>query len=191
LEELRQCEPIHKKSSAPGPKEESRLIEALHSSKESVVTDALGQLERKYPDTTNFWPQVKPLVLDARLKVRCKAARVLGIMHADVNHDEIAALSSMLNSTQSGERNDALKSLRGLKASEAVPAIIPLLNDPKPGIVRDACRTLAVLGNRSTIEFITPLLQSSDVAVKADAEDAVFQLKSKPPDTRRAKQASL
>ena len=191
LEELRQCEPIDKKSLVPGPKEESRLVEALHSPKESVVTDALGQLDRKYPDATNFWPQIKPLLRDPRLKVRCKAARVLGSMHADVNHDEIAALSSMLNSTQRGERGDALKSLRGLNASEAVPAIIPLLNNPEPKIIREACRTLAVLGDRSTIEFIMPLLQSSDVAVKADAEDAVFQLKSKPPDTRRVKQASL
>jgi HEAT repeat protein len=72
-----------------------------------------------------------------------------------------------------------LKSLRGLKAESTVRDILPLLHDKDLGVVRDACRTLAVLGNKDHIPQIEPLLKHANTKVRADAQDAIFKLKSK------------
>jgi hypothetical protein len=62
-----------------------------------------------------------------------------------------------------------------------VPQITPILKETgrHPNVIRDACRTLAVLGNKSVIPEIEPLLNSSNAAIKKDAQDAIFVLKSK------------
>jgi len=166
---------------------EHELIQNLTSPNESKVLESMVELEKKFPADTNAWIAMEPFVRDARPNVRRKAARVLGIVHADINQDGVNDICAMLNASEPGEQVDALKSLRGLNASSAVPRILPLLKSSNPGVVRDACRTLAVLGNNSAISSIEPLLQHPDKAVQADAKDAIFQLERKPPDTREVK----
>ena len=72
-----------------------------------------------------------------------------------------------------------MKSLRGLKAAQTVPEILPLLKHSTPNVIRDACRTLAVHGTKDNIPAIEPLLNHPVAAVKADAQDAIFKLKNK------------
>jgi hypothetical protein len=189
LRELNRCDSIVETASSAESGGASSLIQGLASPNASIVVDCLAELERKYPADTNAWSQITLLLHDSRPKVRRKAARVLGAVHADLNHDNLNDICAMLLAAEPGEKIDALKSLRGLNASEAVPRILPLLNSPNPGIVRDACRTLAVLGDKTTIVSIEPLLQHPDKGVKADATDAIFQLQRKPPDRREVKKA--
>jgi HEAT repeat protein len=112
-------------------------------------------------------------------KVRRKAARVLGILHADVDQTDLKNICALLEASDPAEVMDGLKALRGLKASETVPQILPLLKHSNTGVLRDACRTLAVLGNKDVIPSIEPLLKHSHAAVKKDAQDAIFLLQSK------------
>ena len=74
---------------------------------------------------------------------------------------------------------DGLIALRGLKAPEALPEILPLLNHATPSVIRDACRTVAVLGGKEHIALIEPLLKHADPKVQLDAQDAIFKLKAK------------
>ena len=74
---------------------------------------------------------------------------------------------------------DGLIALRGLKAAEALPEILPLLNHAAPNVVRDACRTVAILGGKEHIPLIEPLLKNADPKVQKDAQDALFVLKAK------------
>ena len=67
------------------PKSEDELIADLASPKDSVVISALQNIERNYPTTTKALPAMKKLLADPRSKVKRKAARVLGVIHADVN----------------------------------------------------------------------------------------------------------
>jgi len=162
-------------------KTEDELIAELESAKETQVVEALLQLEKKHPTSTKGFPKMKSLLNDPRPKVRRKAARVLGALHAEVSDDDIKAICSLLKSTTTEEVIDGLKSLRGLKAPQAVPQITPLLKEPgrHVNIIRDACRTLAVLGNKAVIPEIEPLLNHSNAAIKKDAQDAIYILKSK------------
>jgi len=191
LKQLERC--LLANTSAPLPVAnnayETRLIFNLTEPDASKVTGALAELERNFPDDRNAWAQIKPLLRDSRPKVRRKAARVLGVVRADVDQDNIDAICEMLDSSEPGEQIDALKSLRGLKSSVAVPRIIPLLKSTHPGVIRDACRTLSVLADKNAIHSIHPLLQHPDIAVKQDAEDAIFLLERKPPDERVVKKA--
>jgi HEAT repeat protein len=156
---------------------EDQLIRDLDSWKESVVTSALQKLEKEYPTSTKAFPAMKKLLTDNRDKVRRKAARVLGVLHADVSDADIKAIATMLKASDPQEVIDALKSLRGLKAAQAVPDILPLLKSNTPNVIRDACRTLAVHGSKDIIPSIEPLLTHPSAAVKADAQDAIFKLK--------------
>ena len=158
---------------------EFQLINDLNSWNEDVVTSALQKLEKEYPKSTNAFPKMRTLLTDKRAPVRRKAARVLGILHADVNDADLKAIVAMLKSTDSQEVLDALKSLRGLKAAQTVPDILPLLESETPNVIRDACRTLAELGTKANIPAIEPLLNHASSAVKADAQDAIFKLKAK------------
>jgi hypothetical protein len=105
----------------------------------------------------------------------------LGALHAEVSDDDIKAICSLLKSGTTEEVIDGLKALRGLKAPQAVAQITPLLKETgrHPNVIRDACRTLAVLGNKSIIPEIEPLLNSPNAAIKRDAQDAIYALKSK------------
>lgn len=158
---------------------EAQLIAELDSPKANKVTSALLKLEKEYPTSTNALPKMVQLLSDSRPEVRRKAGRVLGVLHADLNPEALNKIAAMLKSPDNNEVIDALKSLRGLKAAQTVPEIVPLLNHPFPNVVRDACRTLAVLGNKDTVPAIEPLLTHPNNAVKKDAQDAIFTLKGK------------
>ena len=162
------------------PSSEDSLIKDLDSPKDSVVTSALLKLEKQYPTSTKAFPKMKELLTDSRAPVRRKAARVLGVLHADVSDADIKAITALLKSADPKEVGDGLIALRGLKASQTVPEILPLLKHSTPNVIRDACRTLAVHGSKDLIPQIEPLLQHPNAAVKKDAQDAIFNLRSKP-----------
>ena len=161
-------------------KSEESLIADLASPKESTVVSALVGLEKQYPTSTNGFAAMKKLLTDDRAKVRRKAARVLGVLHAQVDEADIQAICKLLKSSDVDEVTDGLKALRGLKAPSAVPEILPVLKSPTPNLVRDACRTLAVLGDKSVIPSIEPLLKDPNAKVQTDAQDAIYILKQKP-----------
>ncbi|HEY5296422.1 MAG TPA: HEAT repeat domain-containing protein [Verrucomicrobiae bacterium] len=158
---------------------EDELIAQLSSSDEKKVYDALQNLEKQYPTSTTDLPAIKKLLTDDRIKVKRKAARVLGVIHADVSESDIAAICTLLKSPDPDTVTDGLKALRGLKAPSAVPEILPVLKNPTPNVVRDACRTLAVLGDKSVVPSLEPLLSSPNPKVQQDAQDAIFALKAK------------
>jgi len=160
-------------------KTEDLLIAELASPNAAKVTDALLKLEKQYPTSTKAFPIMKRLLKDPREKVRRKAARVLGVLHAEVDQENIKDICALLKASDPQQVMDGLKSLRGLKATEVVPEIMPFLKHSNPGIIRDACRTLAVLGNKDLIPSIEPLLKHPEPAVQKDALDAIAALRSK------------
>lgn len=163
-----------------GPVTEEKLIADLASPKEGVVLDALQKLEKQFPTTTTALPTMKKLLVDPRVKVHRKAARVLGMLHAPVDETDIKNICALLKTSDAEDATAGLKALRGLAAPSAVPEILPLLKSPAPNVVRDACRTLAVLGDKSVIPSIEPLLKDPNPKVHKDAQDAIFALKAKP-----------
>lgn len=158
---------------------EDQLINELSGSNPDKVADAMLQLERNYPTSTKYHPKVKELLTDPREKVRRKAGRVLGALHAEVSQTDLQNIAAMLKASEPNEVIDALKSLRGLEANSTIPEILPLLKHSTVNVVRDALRTLAVLGNESNVSDVEPLLQHSDPKVQKDAMDAMHTLKSK------------
>ena len=158
---------------------EDELITELAGPNEDKVANAMLQLEKRFPTSTKGFPAMKNLLADSREKVRRKAARVLGILHAEVSEADLKNITAMFKTTNPLEALDALKSLRGLKAKSTLPEIVALLKNDHPGIVRDALRTLAILGDKSQVAAIEPLLQHSDKKVQKDAQDAIFALKNK------------
>jgi len=161
-------------------KSEDELIQDLASPSAGKVIDALEDLEKHYPTSTNAFSSMKKLLADPRVKVRRKAARVLGSLHAEVDPADIQTICALLKSPDADEVTDGLKALRGLNAPSAVPQILPVLKSSTPNLVRDACRTLAVLGDKSVIPSIEPLLKDPNAKVQKDAQDAIFALKAKP-----------
>jgi len=159
---------------------EDQLIQDLDSSDSGKVKSALGQLQKHYPTSPKSLSGIKKALKDSRSEVRRKAARALGSLHAEVDQTNIKDLCALLKASDLNEVEDGLKALRGLKAPEAVPSILPLLRHPSANIVRDACRTLAVLGNKDTIPSIEPLLKNAEPDVIKDAKDAISKLRSKP-----------
>ncbi len=160
-------------------KSEDELIADMASPLADKVAEAMLQIEKKYPTSTKAFPTMKKLLKDPREKVRRKAARVLGVLHAEVDQENLKDITAMLKAPDSAEQMDALKTLRGLKAQSTIPEILPLLQSKTPNVVRDACRTLAVLGNKDTIPSIEPLLNDPTPAVRKDAQDAIYTLKAK------------
>lgn len=161
-------------------KTEEDLIAELAGPNADKVANAMLQLEKQYPTSTKAFPEIKKLLTDPREKVRRKAGRVLGALHAEVGDADLKNICAMFKATDPQEVMDALKSLRGLKAESTVPEILPLLQNANIGIVRDACRTLAVLGNKSNVAALEPLVKHKDEKVQKDAQDAIFQLNAKP-----------
>jgi HEAT repeat protein len=160
-------------------KTEEQLIADLASPKEDVVADAMLKIEKQFPTSTKAIPEIKKYLGDNRAKVRRKAARVIGVLHADVTSAEIKTICGLLKAAEPREVMDGLIALRGLKAEEALPEITPLLNHAAPGVIRDACRTIAVLGGKEHIPLIEPLLKHADPKVQLDAQDTLFKLKAK------------
>jgi HEAT repeat protein len=160
-------------------KTEDELIAELHYPDPDKVAEAMQHLEKQFPTSTKAFPTIKKLLADPREKVRRKAARVLGALHAEVDSANLKDICALLKSSDNNEVIDGLKSLRGLKAASTVPEILPLLHHSHPNVIRDACRTLAVLGDKSTIPSLEPLLTHPNAAVEKDAQDAIYTLKSK------------
>jgi hypothetical protein len=160
-------------------KTEDELITMLASAKEKEVIGAMQEMEKHYSTSAKCQAALKPFLTDRRMPVRRKAARVLGIMNADLNEAQIKSICELLTSPDKYAVIDGLKALRGLKAQSAIPEIAPLLKNSDKNVIRDACRTLAVLGNKSLIPEIAPLLQHADPAVEKDAADAIAILKEK------------
>ncbi|HEY4952742.1 MAG TPA: HEAT repeat domain-containing protein [Verrucomicrobiae bacterium] len=161
--------------------EDESIQDLVPTKSEGTITSAMSQLERMYHQdfsNTNAIPALKKLLTDERSLVRRKAARLLGVFHAQLTDDEIKEICMQLRSTWS-EECSALKALRDLDAKQAVPDVLPLLRDSNSDVVRDACRTLAVIANKSVIPSIEPLLHSPNARVVEDARKAIDQLKLK------------
>jgi HEAT repeat protein len=146
-----------------GPKTEEELIANLASPKDGTVVSALQGIEKNYPTTTQALPAMKKLLADPRIKVKRKAARVMGAIHADVDATDIQNICGLLKSSDKHEVMDGLIALRGLKAQSAIPMILPLLDNPDSNVKRDSMRTLAVLGDKSLVPKIQPLLTFPDI----------------------------
>jgi HEAT repeat protein len=159
---------------------EDKLIKDMESKSEETAWQAMQKYEKQFPTSTKAFPVMKKLLTDPRAKVRRKAARVLGVLHADASEDDLKAVTAMLKAPDAQEQMDALKSLRGLKGGEkALPEILPMLKSSTPNVVRDACRAISTLGTKANIPDIEPLLNNANPAVKKDAQDAIFALKNK------------
>ena len=162
-----------------GVKSEAEYIADLGSPKDKVVIAAMQGIEKNYPTSADAQVKIKALLADNRIDVKRKAARVLGIVGADVSSTDLDNIATLLASSDKATVTDGLKSLRGLKAQSTVPKIVPLLQNPDKNIKRDACRTLAILGDKSVIPSIQPLTSDSDPKVAGDAADAIAQIKAR------------
>ena len=164
-----------------GPKKtEDQLIADLDSTNEKIVYNAMADLEKQFPTSTKYHPKLKAMLTDNRVKIRCKAGRVLGALHAEVSDTDLKNICAQIKPANGkDEKMEGLKTLRGLKAQSVVSEITPLLQDSDSFVKRDACRTLAVLGDKSVVSKIEPLVQDPDPKVQKDAQDAIFTLKGK------------
>jgi HEAT repeat protein len=162
-----------------GPKKtEEQLIADLDSPNEKIVFTAMQDLEKEFPTSTKYHPKLKSMLTDNRVKIRCKAGRVLGALHAEVNETDLKNICAQIKpSNGKDEKMEGLKTLRGLKAQSVISEITPLLQDSDSFVKRDACRTLAALGDKSVVSKIEPLLKDPDAKVQKDAQDAIFALK--------------
>lgn len=166
-------------SASAAPKTEDQLLAELASPKENVVTHALQDLEKQYPNSPNSLPKIKEMLTDQRPAIREKAARVLGATHAKVSSEDLKNIAAMLESSDWKEVQQALLALRGLEAKSIVSKIVPTLQNPNSFVKRDACRTLAVIADKSVVKDIEPLQSDPDPKVQKDASDAIFTLKHK------------
>lgn len=164
---------------AKPPLTEEQLIANLGSPQDKVVYAALQDLEKQYPTSAPAQAKIKTLLADPRPNIRQKAARVLGALHAEVSEADLKNIAALLAATDPKEIMEGLKALRGLKAQNTIPKIIPLLQHADNYVKRDACRTLAVLADKSVIPSIEPLRQNPDGKVQKDANDAIFALQAK------------
>src|SRR5215510_3073034 len=80
-------------------KSEDDLIAELSNPNADKVAEAMLQLEKKYPTSTKAFPELKKLLTDPREKVRRKAGRVLGALHADVDSQNLKDICAMLKAT--------------------------------------------------------------------------------------------
>lgn len=158
---------------------EESLITDLKSPKQSVVVDALSNLEGSYLTSTNAHAAMKELLRDPRLEVRRKAARVLGMMHAPVSETDVAAICEMLKSQDPWEIMEGLKALKGLNAPTAVPQIASLLTHPKEHVIREACRALATNGRAEEIPALEALANHADGGVRTDASKAIAAIRAR------------
>lgn len=166
-------------SAQAAPKSEDELIAQLASPKEKLVLNGLAEIEKNYPTSKKAQAAIKPLLTDNRKAVVRKAARVLGVVNADVTEAEIKSIAVLLKGTDKYEIIDGLKALRGLKAQSAIPEITPLLKHTDKNVIRDSIRTLAVLGDKSLVPTIESFINYPDLAVQKDAADALAILKQK------------
>lgn len=160
-----------------GGKPEAEWMAQLASPEEDKVVKALQGLEKEYPDSDAARAKTIEMLKDSREKVRRKAARVLGALHAKVDKKVLAEITPLLESPNKDTVLDGLKALRGLEAASTVPKIVPLLQSPDDNIKRDACRTLAEIADDKVIPKIEPLLNDPNKKVQEDARLAIARLK--------------
>ncbi len=160
-------------------KSEAAAIAALSDKNGDKVAAAMQEIEKKFSTSTEGIAKIKSMLGDERVKVRRKAARVIGTLHSDVTEAELKSIAALLKGSTPEEVIDGLKSLRGLKSQPVIPEIKALLSHSTPNVVRDACRTLSEIGGKDLIPAIEPLLNHANAAVKKDAQDAIFKLKNK------------
>jgi HEAT repeat protein len=161
---------------------EDDLIAKLSSPDEGKVIATMQRYKKLYRGSTKAFPVLKNLLTDSRLKVRERAAGMLGSFHAVVSEEDVKAICALLKEPGAGPSMEGLKALRGLQGpavAGSLPDILPCLQNSNPYVVRDACRTLAVIGNKDQIPLIEPLLNSPDSRVKKDAQDAIAALRLK------------
>lgn len=96
-----------------------------------------------------------------------------------INDPVVKKICESLEESNPGKVIQALKKLRGKKASEAVPRILPCLTNSNPGVIREACRTLAILGNKDIISAIEPLLTNPRSDIRGEAHKAIAKLRAK------------
>src|SRR4051794_19085955 len=92
-----------------GPETEEQVIQELNGPNPDKVADAMLQLEKQYPTSTTALPTLKKMLTDPRPKVRRKAGRVLGALHAEVNETDLKNICAMLKAADTQEQMDALK----------------------------------------------------------------------------------
>ncbi len=158
---------------------EEQVVAQLGDKNGDKAAAAMQAIEKKFPTSVEGIKKIKSMLGDERVKVRRKAARVIGALHADVTEAELKAIAGLLKGQTPEEVIDGLKSLRGVKSKPVIPEITALLNHPTPNVLRDACRTLSEIAGRDVIPAIEPLLNHAHPAVKKDAQDAIFKLKNK------------
>ncbi len=166
-------------SEAAKSKTEDELIAELSGTNADKVAHAMQELEKQFPTTTKALPELKKMLTDSREKVRRKAGRVLGVLHAEVSAEDLKNITAMFKAADPQEVMDALKSLRGLKATSVLPEILSQLKSTDIGVIRDACRTVAALGSKANVQDIEPLLTHPDAKVQKDAKDAIFALQAR------------
>jgi HEAT repeat protein len=162
---------------------EAALIAKLSSPDENQVLSTMTRYKKLYRGSTNAFPVLKTLLNDPRLKVKERAAGLLGALHAEVSEEDVRAICALLKDPTVDANMEGLKALRGLQGpalAGAVPDIVPCLKNSNSYVVRDACRTLAVLGNKDLIPLIEPLVNSPEPRVQKDAQDAIAALRSRP-----------
>lgn len=160
-------------------KSEEELLALLDNPDEGKVTKAMLELERKHSDSEKAKAKISSMVRDPREKVRRKAARVLGAIHAKVDAKTLDGIAALLSEPGKDTVIDGLKALRSLAAGSTVPKIVPLLSSPDENIKRDACRTLAEIADKKVIPKIEPLLSDPNKKVVEDARKAISELKDK------------
>jgi hypothetical protein len=194
--------------SAAPRKTEAELIRMLQSRDYHTINDALDRLPAWYPHSTNAVQIIRGMLRSNAVVTRPVppsqlttggvtaksspmlvlpppdimarlAAKALGKYHAALDEDELGIICNLLDSQDEETVMDALKALRGLKAPQAVPKILPLLKSKNAHVVRDSCRTLAMLGDKSIIPSIEPLLKDSRADVRKDAQDAIDLLSAR------------
>src|SRR5882762_5621432 len=70
-------------------KTEEELIAELAGPNEDKVASAMLEWEKRFPTSTKAFPAIKKLLTDSREKVRRKAGRVLGALHAEVDQTDL------------------------------------------------------------------------------------------------------
>ena len=108
-----------------------------------------------------------------------RAARSLGNYHAVLPPDELGIIYEFLRSRDVEVTQDGLKSLAGLRDTNAVPLVIPLLYDKDVHVSRDACKTLGTIGNESHIALLEPFTHDLRWDIKIDARNAIAAIKSR------------
>ena len=171
-------------------KSEAQLLTLLDSPDAGKVANAMEGLEENYP-TEEAKAKIASMVTDPRVKVRRKAARVLGALHVRLDVGTVDSIALMLAEQEKDTVLDALKALHDLRASSTVPKILPLLTSPDANIKRDACRTLADIADKSAIPKIEPLLSDSSGKVVKDARLAIEKLKDREPTASNADAAGF